>query len=463
MRKERILNLGSAIIVDIGKTHSKVSLWTRAGTMLDRQVRANEVQDCGDYHTLDVSGISAWLLDALAHYAGHPIEAIIPVAHGAGVAALADGALAFPPLDYEAAIPGAAMAAYCTQRDPFALTGSPALPAGLNIGSQLHWLEAVHGDTFRKATLLPWAQFWAWFLCGEARSEVTSLGCHSDLWSPAESDYSPMAKQRGWAQQFAPLAKAGDAIGTLRLWIAAQTGLPASASIHCGLHDSNAALHAARAFPAIVGKEATILSTGTWFIAMRLPAAPIDASSLPEARDCLVNVDAFGQPVPSARFMGGRENELLGARIDRAGTQGLDAVLANGAMVLPSQVPGTGPFPDAVASWINEPPNPDERIAAIALYAALMTDAALNLIGSRECLLIEGRFAASEIFTRALAALRPETQVFIASAEADASFGALRLIDPALKPPGDLRLVPPLATNVISYHASWLANITPKP
>jgi hypothetical protein len=37
------------------------------------------------------------------------------------------------------------------------------------------------------------------------------------------------------------------------------------------------------------------------------------AVALDPARDVLVNVNALGQPVPSARFMGGREYELIRA------------------------------------------------------------------------------------------------------------------------------------------------------
>lgn len=418
-------------------------------------MRANVAQGGG----LDAEGIAGWLVDALAHYAGHPVEAIIPVAHGAGVAAVADGALAFAPLDYEHTIPEAAMAAYRAQRDAFALTGSPALPDGLNIGSQLHLLEQLHGDDFRRATLLPWAQYWAWFLSGEARSEVTSLGCHSDLWAPAKGDFSPMAERRGWAAQFAPMTQAGEVIGTLRADLAAQTGLPATARVHAGLHDSNAALLAARGFAEIAGQEATVLSTGTWFIAMRTAAEPVDPAALPEARDCLVNVDAFGQPVPSARFMGGREIELLGERIDHPGTASAADVLYSGAMVLPGQVPGSGPFPTSTGRWINRPEDRTERAAAVALYAALMADVSLSLIGAKGVLLIEGRFAASEIFTRALAALRPATRVYTASGEADVSFGALRLLLPELAPPGALKLVAPIEADLAAYRAEWLEDI----
>lgn len=438
---------------------SKVSLWSRDGRCLEKVTRANARLAASPYVPLDTAATADWVIQALAGFASHPVEAIIPVAHGAAVAGIRHGVLAFSSPDYEWEPDPAVRAAYLAQRDPFAETGSPALPAGLNFAAQLHYLDALSPGCLEGVTLMPYAQYWAWLLTGEARSEVTSLGCHSDLWSPAKADYSPMAKARGWAEKFAPLARAGEVIGTIKPELAALTGLSPQVRVHAGLHDSNAALLAARAFPEIGGREATVLSTGTWFIAMRSPQSPVDLAALDPERDCLVNVDAFGQPVPSARFMGGREIELLGQRIDRSGLEGLPEVLLNGAMVLPSQVPGCGPFPGLFGRWINRPEAEDEQRAAIALYAALMADASLDLIGAREVLLVEGRFAASEIFTRALASLRPGTRVFTAEGEADVSFGALTLVWPDLAPQVELRAVALLDRDIDAYRDEWYDDI----
>jgi sugar (pentulose or hexulose) kinase len=264
-----------------------------------------------------------------------------------------------------------------------------------------------------------------------------------------------MARRRGWAQQFAPLAGADDVIGTLRSDLAGLTGLSPKVRIHAGLHDSNAALVAARGFAEIGGQEATVLSTGTWFVAMRSPAEPIDPAALPEARDCLVNVDVAGQPVPSSRWMGGRELELLVERIDVPGLDGLTDVLAHEAMVLPTLAPGCGPFPQAVHRWVNQPSAAPGRAAAAALYAALMVDIQLGLIGAKDHLLIEGRFAGSEIFTRALASLRPDTKVYVAGGEADVSFGALRLIWSDLRAAAPLQAVEPLPHDLTAYRHAW--------
>jgi len=128
-------------------------------------------------------------------------------------------------------------------------------------------------------------------------------------------------------------------------------------------------------------------------------------------------------------------------------------------MALPSQVRGCGPFPDCFPRLINWPADPSEQAAAIALYAALMADSSLDLIGARERLLIEGRFAGSELFVRALATLRPDCRVYTASAEADVSFGALRLIEPSLVPQGSLSPVQPLDRDLAAYRDEWFDDI----
>ena len=457
---------GAIIVLDVGKTLAKLSLWSKDGQCLDRLTRPSAPVANPDYTALDVRGTEAWLIESLGSFAGHPIEAIIPVAHGAAVVAVAGDALAFPPLDYEQAIPDSVLNAYRTGRDPFSVTGSPAFPQGLNIGSQLHWLEAMHGDSFRAATLLPYAQYWAWVLSGEARSEVTSLGCHSDLWCPANADFSPMAKKRGWASMFAPLAKAGEVIGTLRPELAAQTGLPISTQVYAGLHDSNAALLAARGFAEIADHEATVLSTGTWFVAMRAPKESVDLGFLSEGRDCLVNVDVNGAAIPSARFMGGRELEALtefdSRRVDIKPDQPallatVPEILAADAMLLPTFTPGFGPFAAGQGHWINRPEGWFARRAAASIYAALVAETSLSLIDTQQTLLVEGRFAEAQVFVRALASLRPDLTVYTANAHNDVSFGALRLINPGLQPGGTLSRVMPLEQDLSNYAARWRA------
>jgi len=91
----------------------------------------------------------------------------------------------------------------------------------------------------------------------------------------------------------------------------------------------------------------------------------------------------------------------------------------------------------------------------VSLYAALVADASLDLIGTKERLLIEGRFAEGQVFVRALAALRPDLRVYVGKAHNDVSYGALRLIEAALPPVEPLELVEPLDIDLASWRDRW--------
>jgi sugar (pentulose or hexulose) kinase len=477
---------GWTIVIDVGKTLSKATLWDDQADCVAERSRPNQRVSAGVSVTLDVMGIERWLTAVLSEFAHlGPVESIVPVAHGAGAALVSKGRLLRAPLDYEWAGVGGDRAAYDRERDPFLVTGSPALPAGLNLGIQLHWLESQSLADFHNAQILPWAQCWSWLLSGVATSEVTSLGCHTDLWRPYEGEPSELAGRRGWADRFAPLAAADQVLGTLKpQWVKA-TGLPSAVKVYCGVHDSNAALLAARCHPAVEGHDATVLSTGTWFIAMRSPAA-ISASGLKleESRDCLLNVDTRGRPVPSSRFMGGREIELaIAAHVPITGhapTAGYApmagpvptpaqthanesnaeaaqraaaiSAIVSGQMILPSFVPGVGPFPHAVPRSVGIRSDADHSALAL-VYAALLADVSLDLIGSCDSVVIDGRFSASSAFTQTLASLRPTAVVLVGDPNGVAR-GALRLANIATAPT-PLRQVAPLPLDLEDYRARW--------
>lgn len=459
----------ATVVLDVGKTLTKLSLWAPDGRLIAQCNRANERIETGAYVALDAAGIETFVAQTLQSFADlAEVGAIIPVGHGAGAAIVDDrGGLVLPPLDYEHPIPTSIRAAYNEQRDPFAFTGSPALPDGLNLGAQLFFLESLHpGLLSGQRRIIPWAQYWSWILSGVAASEVTSLGCHTDLWRPLARMPSQLATNRGWSDHLAPLYDAGSVLGTLRSEWVQRTGLSPKVCVYCGLHDSNAALVAARASTELSEQEATILSTGTWFVAMRTPGrhGPVSIGSLDEKRDCLMNVDVHGNPVPSARFMGGREIELLTGldtrRIDILPDQpallaSVSDVLASKAMVLPTLAPGCGPFPHGRGRWISMPSDETHRRTAVALYAALVADVTLGLIGARERLLIEGRFSESQVFVRALASLRPDMRVYVCHPRSDVAFGALSLTDPGRQSPSALVRVMPLEEDLSEYRNRW--------
>ena len=409
-------------IVDIGKTRSKLSLWATDGRPLRTFDRVNAI-GAQTPRQLDLDGIAAWLKQALAEAARQAeIIAIVPVGHGAAGVLMSREAPVCA-LDYEAPPPRQIASAYDGLRDPFEATLSPRLDGGLNLGVQLFWLERLFPALWpHAARLLLWPQYWAWWLSGEMASEVTSLGCHTDLWRPLERRFSDLAVTRGWAERLGPLRSAGDVLGDVRPALASELGLGRNCRVFCGLHDSNAALHAARGFGELADRAFALVSTGTWFIGFAA-GGPGPAVYDP-TQDMLANVDVAGRATPTARFMGGRDFEAwmggaLGAASDPARLR--DAA--------------------ALTDW-RRAPGP-LRATRAALELARRTDRMLGLVAAEGPILIEGRFAADETFAVALARLRPDQTVYRGAISDGVALGALRLAAPHLRPNSPLS---PVAT-----------------
>src|ERR1700716_588643 len=93
---------GWTIVLDVGKTFSKGTLWDECGVCVALRSRPNRRVEGGGGLILDAVGIERWLEGTLSEFATlGPVDAIIPVAHGAGAALISDGRLQYAPIDYE--------------------------------------------------------------------------------------------------------------------------------------------------------------------------------------------------------------------------------------------------------------------------------------------------------------------------------------------------------------------------
>ena len=426
-------------VLDLGKSNAKVALVDTADAVeLEVLAMPTPVRAAPLYPQPDVEALWTFFLDGLATLRERgPIDAIGVTTHGATVALLdADGALALPVLDYEHDGPERYAAEYDRVRPPFAATGSPRLPGGLNVGAQLFWQERCFPERFaRVAHLLTWPQYWAYRLCGERASELTSLGCHTDLVEPASGAPSALSRARGWDRLIPPVRRPGERLGTVTPEVARLTGLASDTPVHVGIHDSNASL-----VPHLLagGGPRSVVSSGTWAIVMALGGR---APALDAARDTLVNIDARGEPVPSARFMGGREFTVASRRGGETGDaealdRALDRVLEKRAMLLPSVVRGSGPFPGEAAEWTVDEAALDDAEHAIVVghYLAMMSVTCLDLVGARGPVAVEGPFAANRPCLAMLAAAtgRP---VETGASVTGTSVGTAMLIEAPRAPP----------------------------
>jgi sugar (pentulose or hexulose) kinase len=446
----------SIAVLDVGKTNVKVVLFDDRGAILAERSRPNAPappDPVFPYPKLDVEMIWTFLLGALRELSAQTnIEAVSISTHGAAGVMIDSNGPSPPPMDYEFPDFGELFAEYDALRPPFEETLSPHASRGLNLGRCVYYYERRHPELFAKArAFLMYPQFWLWRLTGVLVSEVTSLGCHADLWRPRERALSSMVEKRGWTRLFPEVRNAWDAF-PIKPEIAAFAGLSPTTRVICGAHDSNLSL-----VPHLVSRNGpfSVISTGTWVILMAVGGtAPLDP-----AWDMLANVDVYGRPTPCARFMGGREFAAL-AGPSPAAVEASDvvAIIASGALALPSFSDQGGPFTARAGRLEGETPQtPQAKTSLATLYVALMTKLMMEKLQAPGDWIVEGGFAKTPAFASVLAALAPERRVLVAANTAGSAEGAAMLAHwEGPHPPVETRpAVPWLIPGLADYERRW--------
>ncbi|MDQ0468242.1 FGGY-family carbohydrate kinase [Labrys wisconsinensis] len=447
-------------VLDVGKTNVKLVIFAGARVLWQRSV-PNAPLPGPPYPHADVELVWRFALEALREAAAAcSVDALVVTTHGASAALVDDEGLVLPVMDYEFAGLDAMEPDYAPFRPPFAQTLSPPISGGLNYGKQVFYQETRHPQAFARARhLLMYPQYYAWRFTGIARNEVTSLGSHGDAWLPREGRPSSLVERRGWQRLLPPVVPAFSVIGPVKPEIAAATGLRPDVRVFAGAHDSNASI-----LPHLLTIEPpfTVVSTGTWVVIMAVGAS---TDGLDPKRDSYSNVDVLGRPLPTAKFMGGREFAvILDGAPPQADAEDLAAVLAAGAMILPAFVPNGGPFEGRHGRIEGTlPDRPGARAAIATLYAALVTDFQLDVLGAaRGPLPVEGSFAANPLYCAVLAALRPGQPVLLALDTAGTAFGASLLATwPQVPARPPLAEAAPLADAqaLLRYRARWRAAV----
>ena len=445
-------------VIDVGKTNVKLAL-VDAEDMTEIAVvtRPNTVLPGPPYPHFDVDRHWEFLLNALAKFhADHGIGAISVTTHGASGALIgADGRLAAPVLDYEHPGPDAVAAEYESIRPDFSETGSPRLPVGLNLGAQIHWLFMIDPGLWKRTdAIVTYPQFWGHRLTGVSASDVSSLGSHTDLWNPHERRFSSLVERMELAGKMAPARASDDILGPLLPDVADRTGIPPETPVHCGIHDSNASL-----LPHVLHRKPpfSVVSTGTWVIVMTIGGARV---ALEPARDTLINVNGLGAPVPSARFMGGREFEVISEGHAVEADEGAMArVISDGIMLMPAAVPESGPFQGRHAHWRGAQPVPGcpTHAAALGFYLAMMTAECLSLTGHRGNIVVEGPFCRNAAYIAMLSAATECTVITSKGATGTSQGAAMLALDFATLLPGtvECHVAAMPRPDLTDYAARW--------
>ncbi|MGI9336873.1 MAG: FGGY-family carbohydrate kinase [Gammaproteobacteria bacterium] len=425
----------SVAVFDAGITHLKLLVIDASGRVRFRRVRPTPTVQAPPYRHLDTETAWDWLVDSLARAAHEVrIQAVVPCSHGSAVALIDEEALVLPVMHYESEPPKALVEEYASLAPPFEEACAPVNPAAMTLALQLFWQSREFPRDYERAVqALPYAQYWAWRLCGRAATEVTSLGAQTQVWAPIERSYTSLAVAQGWDRLFAPLHPAWESLGPLHESIVRRTAVPADTPVLTGIHDSSANY---LRYVAAGKRDFTLMSTGTWIINFN---ASCPLHTLDPRYDTNTNTSVRGAPIACSRFMGGREYEIVsGGTRAMATRSGVEAIVRNRVYALPSftdsggPVPGTGACGRIVGALEGEP----AKAALATIYCALMANRAVGHISAEHVcggdqtdseIVIDGAFTANAPFCRLIAALNPGRRVSVARTPEGTAQGAAAL------------------------------------
>jgi sugar (pentulose or hexulose) kinase len=445
-------------VLDVGKTNLKFVVFDNAGALLFERQMPNASLPGPPYPHADTEKIWNFLGASLREVTlKFKIETLIPTTHGASCAVMNEQGFVLPIMDYEFKSCEDINERYEPQRDPFAKTYSPSMPAGLNIGRQLAWQKWNMGEDFARVTkIVGYPQYWVWRLCGQFAFDICSMGAHTDLWVSSENKPTKLAQNLGFDKLIAPITSPWTEMGMIGAKAASKLGVQPNIKILCGIHDSNGAL-----LPYLASCKApfTVLSTGTWVVVM---AVGHSLTSLKPNMDMLGNIDAEGRPLATAKFMGGREFATIAG--DCTVVESISDIrhfIASKVFALPSFSTSGGPYAARKGEIIGDVRH-EQRTSLATFYAALMCNVMLdNLEIERGDLIVDGSFAQNHLLCEIIAALRPKQNLYVAKDLAGTARGAAMLAtwnQPHAAPEASL-VNPAELSGLKTYYENWKAMI----
>ena len=299
-------------IFDVGKTNKKLFLFDENYKIVfEKSARFTETSDedgepCENLESLRLSVFDS--LNEVLQLKEYEIRAINFSTYGASFVYLGEDGNPVAPLynylkEYPEELKKQFYDTYGGEEEFSYRTASPVL-GSLNSGMQLYRIKYKKPDLFRRikhALHLP--QYFNFLFSGQAFSDITSIGCHTNLWDFQKNEYHYWVEQEGVLEKLAPLFECDEVTSGVSSGHRYKVGV--------GLHDSSAAL-----IPYLLNfrQPFVLISTGTWCISLNpFNNLPLTKNDL--ANDCLYYMSYQGKPLKASRLFAGYEHEQQVKRI----------------------------------------------------------------------------------------------------------------------------------------------------
>ena len=424
-------------IFDIGKTNKKLLLFDQQYKLLhEESTQITETTDEDGYACEDIDALSKWILDRYNKILTDErfrVKAINFSAYGASFVHVdADGKPITPLYNYLKPFPETLKKSFYNKYGGESLiakqTASPVL-GNLNSGMQLYRLKYEKPELYNAIKYsLHLPQYISYLITGLKCTDITSVGCHTNLWNFQKNGYHHWVEKEGLVEKF-PALKSHDETVTIT-----QKGEPIFSGI--GLHDSSAALIP---YLASFKEPFVLLSTGTWCISIH----PFNHTLLTDYelhQDCLSYLTYEGKPVKASRLFAGYEHEQQvkrlaqhfdkpveyyktvtyePSRIRKAGKKAKNAILGGETAMVKSSSFSKKPL-DEFATYEEAY---HHLIQALILQQVQSTKIVLS--GSPvKTIFVDGGFGKNPIYMNLLAQAFPGIKVYAATVAQASSLGA---------------------------------------
>jgi sugar (pentulose or hexulose) kinase len=420
-------------VFDVGKTNKKLFLFDeRYKIVLEKSARFIETLDedgdvCENLESLRLSVFDS--LREVFKNTEFEIRAINFATYGASFVYIDEDGKPLAPLynylkEYPEELKNKFYSDYGGEEVFSNLTASPVL-GSLNSGMQIYRIKHEKPELFKQikyALHLP--QYLSYLISGEAYSDITSIGCHTNLWDFSKNRYHEWVEKEGILEKLAPIVPSDSVM---------PAAFPGNNyGVGAGLHDSSAAL-----IPYLVSfnEPFILLSTGTWCISLNpFNSSPLTAEEL--KNDCLCYLQYEGKPVKASRLFAGYEHEQQVKRIAaHFGTDVISyrAVPYKAALIeeLERRSGGLVDGPSFAGRDLNEYASDTLAYHQLILDLVNQQYVSTNMVLSGtdvKRIFVDGGFSKNTIFMNLLARAFPELEVFAAyMAQATAVGAALAI------------------------------------
>ncbi len=304
------MKIPTIAIFDIGKTNKKLFLFNENyEIVLEKSTQFDEITDEDGDACEDVELLSSWVINTFNEVLQNPsfeIKALNFSTYGASFVHLDSEGKVVAPLynylkPYSEELKKQFYNTYGGEQVFTRKTASPIL-GNLNSGMVLYRLKYENPVLFAQIHYsLHLPQYISFLFTGQYFSDITSIGCHTNLWDFEENKYHEWVKKEGVIEKLAPI--------NYQLFTQVTNSfLNHSLPIGIGLHDSSAALIPYLA--TFKGQKFVLISTGTWCITLN----PFNHTPLTDEElqaDCLIYKQYTGEPVKASRLFAGYEHEQI--------------------------------------------------------------------------------------------------------------------------------------------------------